>query len=148
MLRHLAIPFVAMTMLLTSACQTSMVKEFEEVKPGMEKAEVLAIMGSPQQTQRYHGKDRWFYNFYDSHIRFQKEVQFFEGNAIYVGERWEPPTNQSAFAVDAKNAKQDQDAAEQLAKDQQQHRNDYDNYQSKSHGEDKVRYVPTFEQIR
>lgn len=125
-----------------------MVKQFEEVRPGMEKAEVLAIMGSPQQTQRFHGKDRWFYNFYDSHIHFQKEVQFFDGNAIYVGEHWEPEVNQSAAAIDARNAKQDQEVADQLAKDQQQHRGDYDAYQSKTRGEDKVRYVPTFEQIR
>lgn len=125
-----------------------MVKQFDEIKPGMEKAQVLALLGSPNQTQRSHGKDRWFYNFYDSQIRFQKEVQFFEGSAVYVGELWQPPVTQSAASADAKNAQQDKLIDEQIAKDIEIHRRDYDGYEAKSKGEDKVRYVPQFEPIR
>lgn len=147
MLRHLAIPITLMA-LLTSACQTSMVKQFEEVKPGMEKAEVLAIMGSPQQTRRIHGKDRWFYNFYENKIRFQKEIQFFEGSAVYVGDISQPEVAQTAAAVDAKNAKKNQEIDDQIAADIEKHRRDYMNFESQSKGEDKVRYVPDFEPIR
>ncbi|MDG0817275.1 outer membrane protein assembly factor BamE domain-containing protein [Bdellovibrio svalbardensis] len=153
MFRHWAISVVQMmpmvlVAMLSTGCQTSMVRQFEEVKPGMEKAQVLALMGSPNQTQRSHGKDRWFYNFYESKIRFQKEVQFFEGNAIYVGEVWQAPVSQSAAAADAKNAQQDKLIDEQIAKDIETHRRDYEGYEAKTKGEDKVRYVPQFEPIR
>lgn len=150
MLRKLALPIVSVVMIawVTSACQTNMIRQFDEIKPGMEKAEVLALMGSPNQTIRAHGKDRWFYNFYENRIRFEKEVQFFEGNAVYVGERWQPPVTQSAAAQDALNEKKNQAADEQIAKDVETHRRNYENYEAKSKGEDKVRYVPQFEPVR
>ncbi len=75
MLRFAAIPVVLMALLLT-ACQTSMVNQFAKVRPGMEKDDVLGIMGSPTRTQRFHGKDRWTYVFYDDRIRFEKECNF------------------------------------------------------------------------
>jgi outer membrane protein assembly factor BamE len=53
----MSIPVIVLG-LLTSACQTSMLKQFDEVKPGMEKDDVLELMGSPDQTQRSQGRDR------------------------------------------------------------------------------------------
>ena len=64
----------------------------------------LDIWENPSRTQRFHGKDRWTYIFYDQSIRFEKEIQFFEGNAIYIGDTWQPPEEQSAYRrVDKKN---------------------------------------------
>lgn len=153
MFRRLAISIVQrlplfLVGLLAISCETSMVRQFEGVKMGMEKTEVLALMGRPNQTQRAHGKDRWFYNFYDNQIRFQKEVQFFEGNAIYIGDVWQPPVTQSAAAVDAANAQQNKLVDEQIAKDIETHRRDYEGYEAKSKGEDKVHYVPQFEPVQ
>ncbi|WP_413569255.1 outer membrane protein assembly factor BamE [Bdellovibrio sp. HCB117] len=147
MLRYLAIPVVIIG-LLTTACQTSMLKQFGEVKPGMEKDDVLDLMGSPSRTQRFHGKDRWTYVFYDDRIRFEKEVQFFNGNAIYVGDISQPEVTKTAMAVDAINDQKNKEIDEQIAKEVEQHRKEYSDYEAKARGEDKVRYVPEFESIR
>lgn len=147
MFRLLAIPVVAIA-LLTTACQTSMVKQFSEIKPGMEKDDVLGLMGSPTRTQRFHGKDRWTYVFYDQRIRFEKEIQFFEGNAVYIGDTWQPEAEKSAAAMDKLNEEKNQKLDEQLAKDVQQNRRSYEDYEAKSKGNDKVRYVPQFEPIQ
>lgn len=147
MLRYLAIPLILLS-LLTTACQTSMLKQFNEITPGMEKDDVLDIMGSPTQTQRFQGKDRWTYVFYDKRIRFIKEVQFFEGNAIYVGDVWQPPANANAVAKDKFNEEKNREIDEQIARDVEGHRRAYEDYEKKSKGEDKVRYVPEYEPIR
>jgi outer membrane protein assembly factor BamE len=147
MLRYLAIPVMLLSFMLT-ACQTSMLKQFSEVKPGMEKDDVLNIMGSPQRTQRFHGKDRWTYVFYDSRIRFEKEVHFFEGNATYVGEIWQPEESKSAFAVDKANDSRNVELDAQIVKDLESHRQAYEKYEAQTRGTDKVRYVPHFEPIR
>lgn len=147
MFRYWACSVVLLSFLVT-ACQTSMLKQFSEVKPGMEKAEVLELMGNPQSTQRFHGKDRWTYVFYDNHIRFDKEVQFFSGNAVYVGEIWQPETEKSAAVIDAGIEKRNREIDEQIARDVEEHRRDYDAFESKNKGGDKVRYVPQFEPIR
>ncbi|MEK2643914.1 outer membrane protein assembly factor BamE [Bdellovibrio sp. BCCA] len=147
MLRYLAIPVVLIG-LLTTACQTSMLKQFSEVKPGMEKDDVLDLMGTPTRTQRYHGKDRWTYVFYDKRIRFEKEVQFFDGSAIYVGDISQPEANRTAVAMDTTNDVKNREIDEQIARDVEKHRRSYEEYEAQSKGEDKVRYVPSFEPVR
>lgn len=147
MLRFAAIPLISLSLMLT-ACQTSMLKQFEEVTPGMEKEDVLDIMGSPTQTQRFHGKDRWTYVFYDKRIKFVKEVQFFEGNAVYVGDIWQPPVEKNAVAMDSFNDRKNREIDEQIAREVESHRQSYSEFEKKSKGEDKVRYVPAFEPVR
>lgn len=148
MLRITAIPVVILSLLLT-ACQTSMLKQFEQVKPGMEKDDVLSLMGSPRQAQRFHGKDRWSYVFYDNKIRFEKEIQFFEGNVIYIGNRWEPAEDKNAVAMDAANDRKEREWEEQAALAVEKHRKDYEEYQKTVSGNDgKVRYLPKFEPVR
>ncbi len=147
MLRYAAISLMTLS-LLTTACQTSMLKQFSKLQPGMEKDDVLDIMGSPTHTLRSQGKDRWTYVFYDDRIRFEKEVQFFEGNAIYVGEVWQPPAEHSAVAMDTRNEQKNREIDEAIAREVESHRRAYDDYEKKAKGEDKVRYVPDFEPIR
>lgn len=147
MLRYLAIPFMV-AMLFLTACQTSMVKQFSEVKPGMEKDDVLQLMGSPNRTQRFHGKDRWTYIFYDQRIRFEKEIQFFEGSAVYVGDTWQPEPEKSAVAVDKVNAEVNAKVDAQIALEMKEQRRAFEDYEAKTKGADKVRYVPQFEPIR
>lgn len=88
---------------LVSACISNPLDDFGEIFPGMDKTEVLDTMGNPQATQRFYGKDRWTYRFYDRGIHFQKEVHFFEGSVIYAGEVYQPEV--SAFEQDVINAK-------------------------------------------
>lgn len=95
--------FIYVFISISIGCQTSMYQQFEQVNVGMDKDDVLQIMGSPQRTQRWRGKDRWTFVFYEDRIRFEKEVQFQEGVATYVGQTWQPPKEESAEYVDQKN---------------------------------------------
>lgn len=147
MFRLMSIPIVLLA-LFTSACQTSMLKQFESIKPGMEKDDVLNIMGSPNQTQRVSGKDRWYYTFYDKRMRFQKEIQFVDGSAIYIGELSQPAADQTAVAVDTRNEARNKQVDEDMKKEIQENRKAYDAYEAQTRGTDKVRYLPQFEPIR
>lgn len=150
MREKLLFPFILLTALILSGCQTSMLKQFQSVSMGMEKADVLELMGSPRDAQRFHGKDRWKYVFYEDKIRFTKEVHFLDGTVIYVGDIWEPAYEQSAVAMDKRNQEaekyiqqQNQSTVEAASKD-----SSYDQYRSKVKGEDKIRYLPEFEAVR
>ncbi len=147
MLRILAIPMLFLSLGLT-ACQTSMVRQFDKVTIGMEKDDVLDIMGSPTRTQRFHDKDRWTYIYYDKRIRHEKEIQFFEGNSVYVGEIFQPAPEDAAIAVDARNEQLNKAVDAEIAREIVKHRNDYLNYESSVRGEDKVRYIPQFQPIQ
>ena len=134
--------------LFVIGCQSSMVRQFSSVKPGMEKDDVLEIMGSPTRTQRFHGKDRWTYIFYDERIRFEKEIQFFEGNAVYIGDTWQPEQEKSAFNIDKLNEEKNIQIEKMMANDVKANQQAVENYEAKSKGNDKVRYVPSFEPIQ
>lgn len=145
----IAILFIAVS---SVGCQTSMIKQFNQVQSGMDKDDVLEIMGSPSRSERFHGKDRWTYVFYDQQIRHEKEVQFFQGSAVYVGDIWQPPAEQSAYVADQKNADNEKVIAEQMAKEDavlKAARQEYEQYQAQSNAsDDKIRYLPTFEGVR
>ncbi|MBK9323032.1 MAG: outer membrane protein assembly factor BamE [Bdellovibrionaceae bacterium] len=128
------------------ACQTNMLKQYESITAGMEKDDVLSKMGSPQRTQRFHGKDRWTYVFYEDRIRYEKEVQFLNGNAVYVGDPWRPET--SATEVDAKNEASNKAIEEDVIKKYNDNPKAYSNYENEVRGMDKVRYVPDFKPIQ
>ena len=151
-MQRLSIIAILFIGLISAGCQTSMIKQFNQVESGMDKDDVLEIMGSPTRSERFHGKDRWTYVFYDQQIRHEKEVQFFQGNAIYVGDIWQPPTEQSAVAIDQKHAENEKLIAEQEAKENavlKAARQEYEQYQAQTNGADeKVRYLPTFEGVR
>jgi outer membrane protein assembly factor BamE len=143
---RLILAFMMVMGSLLMGCQTNMLKEYQKISPGMEKDDVLEVMGSPQRTQRFHGKDRWTYIFYDSRIRYEKEIQFFEGNAVYVGDIWQPEI--SAAQVDAKNEASNKSIEEDTLKRFQDNPKAYSNYESEVRGTDKVRFVPTFKPVQ
>lgn len=86
MLRLLAIAML----LVLSACQTARYKEFGGVKEGMEKDLVIEQAGGPDVSRRWHGKDRWIYNYYTPDGQQTREVHFQEGKAVYVGKKVVP----------------------------------------------------------
>lgn len=137
---------ILMSGFLLSGCQTSMLKVYNKISLGMEKDDVLELMGSPQRTQRFHGKDRWTYVFYDTKVRYEKEVQFFEGNAIYVGDKWEPEV--TAAQVDAKNEASNKALEDESLRKYQENPQAYSNYEKEVRGTDKVRYVPSFKPVQ
>jgi outer membrane protein assembly factor BamE len=71
-----------------TACQTNQVKEFSKVSAGMDKGQVLDILGSPQNSERWKGKDRWLYVMFDNSQRVVKEVQFEDGKVVYFGDEY------------------------------------------------------------
>lgn len=71
-------------------CSTNPVDDWAQVKPGMDKHEVLEIMGNPTRTQRLRGNDRWTYVFYDQNSKKSKVVEFSDGAATYVGDKPSP----------------------------------------------------------
>lgn len=146
MLRSILTISLISSSLLLSACQTNMLKEYNKLHLGMEKDDVLEVMGSPTRTQRFHGKDRWSYVFYEDRIRYEKEVQFFEGNAIYLGEKWEPEI--TAAQVDAKNEASNKAIEDESVRKYQENPQAYSNYEKEVRGNDKVRYVPTFKPVQ
>ena len=77
--------------IFATGCQTSRYKEFETLKGGMSKGEVLAAVGGPGRTQRWHGRDRWEYTLYghpDGEL--VREVHFEEGKSTYIGPAIKP----------------------------------------------------------
>lgn len=77
---------VAITLL--ASCQTSRSKEFGGIKDGMAKDEVLSEAGGPNVSRRWHGKDRWIYNYGKAPGDEQtREVHFENGKAVYVGQK-------------------------------------------------------------
>lgn len=72
-------------------CQTSRLKEFETVRGGMSKSEVIELVGGPQRAQRWHGRDRWEYRFYNTvDGDVIREVHFEDGKSTYVGAAIKP----------------------------------------------------------
>jgi outer membrane protein assembly factor BamE (lipoprotein component of BamABCDE complex) len=90
-LRHFASAVVVFAAL--TGCQTPREKEFDAVKVGMAKDQVLNAAGNPTVSRRWKGMDRWIY-FYPS-ADTSKEVHFLEGKVVYAGGAYQPPVSAS-----------------------------------------------------
>lgn len=133
-------------MLFLMGCTLSPKKQFEQVRVGMEKDQVLGIMDSPQRTQRWHGMDRWTYIFYEDDSRFEKEVHFQNGYANYVGDVFKPEV--SADEQDLRN----DDANKEVEAMAQAHREEvkkaFPAYEDKVRGTNEYLYVPQFTPVQ
>ncbi len=125
-----------------------MKKAFDEIKPGMDKDQVLEIIGGPRAVTRFHGKDRWFISFYSHGVRYEKEIHFLNGLADYVGEPYEPPPEKQAAYVDKKNEEENEKIYQELIESRNQMGQGIQKYEDQVRGTDKVRYVPQFEPIQ
>jgi outer membrane protein assembly factor BamE (lipoprotein component of BamABCDE complex) len=56
------------------ACQTNQLRAYERVQTGMDKHQVLEIMGSPTNSARWNGLDRWRYRFFHDEQPHSKEL--------------------------------------------------------------------------
>ncbi len=75
-----------LVLLAVSSCQTPRFREFENVKVGMSKEQVLETAGGPSARERRSGMDRWTYNIYDHPEGIAvRAVHFLNGVATYVG---------------------------------------------------------------
>lgn len=140
---------VAMLLLYIISCQTSPVKTFDEdVKIGMDKNQILHIMGTPNTSGRFHGKDRWIYVVYDNDVRYRKEVHFDDGHAVYVGNEYVPPAGKQASAVDHTQSAEEQVIQAEEKKQNQEVGNQLNKYEDDIHGKNNVIYLPQFQPIK
>jgi outer membrane protein assembly factor BamE len=141
--------FIFVASMSLTACQTSPLRQFSDVKPGMEKSQVLDIMGTPWTTTRLHGKDRWIYVIYDNGIRTEREVHFQNGAAVYVGEAWTPEESKQAEVQDKTNEELEKQIKEESLKIKQENKNAYSDYEKEVRGQGKkVKYIPDFEALK
>lgn len=124
-----------------------MVKEFERVEKGMEKAQVIDIVGSPNRTQRWRGMDRWTYIFYDSQLQAVREVHFDQGKAAYVGAQYVPQVSAEQQDLLNENANREVDARFQRGRSGPSR--GLEDYENELRGtEDNPAYVPSFEPVQ
>lgn len=135
-------------LLLFSGCQTNMVKAFDSLKVGMDKDEVLDTIGGPRAVTRFHGKDRWFILYYHDKIRYEKEIHFLEGRAVYIGEPYEAPPEKQAAYVDKLNEAQDIRTFQELVQSRKESEQEEITLEQKIRKNDKVRTVPQFEPVK
>lgn len=128
-------------------CQTNEIKAFSKVRPGMEKGAVIDIMGSPQRSERWHGKDKWTYIFYNQNSRYEKEVQFLGGKSLYVGDVSKPEI--SAEEQDRMNEESNQALATAYATERALNKKNAMQFHENSEGNSSdVRYVPEFKPVQ
>ena len=71
---------------LGQACQTAAIERFSKIKESMSKDEVLEIVGSPNRTEQFDGKEKWAYKYYTGDSVELKQVTFQNGAVISFGE--------------------------------------------------------------
>ena len=68
------------------SCTTLPYNNFQQVKVGDFKSDVLELVGSPKRTLRKNGKDHWIYVFYHQNPPISKEVIFEEGQVATIND--------------------------------------------------------------
>ena len=113
----------------------------KDVKIGMLKTEVIAELGSPFTSRRWHGRDRWIYHFYkkDGDIvkKITKELHFENGVVVYKGDPIKPKV--SAEEQDEMNLQEvlaDQKAWEKRKEDAKKSREEYKKWVEQVHDQD------------
>lgn len=73
--------------LLASGCQTARHHEFDSLRTGMAKDQVLATVGGPNRSVYKNGTDRWTYFMWapEGGGRQVREIHFSDGIVVYFG---------------------------------------------------------------
>ncbi len=138
----------SLSIVFLSSCQTNMLKQFAKVQNGMDKNDVVELMGSPNTSTRFHGKDRWIYVFYEDKVRYNKEIHFSEGHAVYIGEPWQAQPEKKADVVDKKNEASNLALEAEEKQNKEAAKRAYSDYEKQVRSEDKVQYMPVFEPVQ
>ena len=113
------IPICAFALLL--GCQSTIKENMSEVKLGMDKHQVLHILGSPDITRRWEDKDRWIYR--DVH-----EVHFEKGSVVYKGDPPQPEV--TAEEQDRSNAEENAQLEAKWEQQREDRRHLYDEFEA------------------
>jgi outer membrane protein assembly factor BamE (lipoprotein component of BamABCDE complex) len=104
-----------------TACQSTRYKDFQSIREGWGKDEVLEAAGPPNRSKRFNGKDRWIYVFKNKNsVSTVREVHFSAGHVVYVGAAVEP--EQTAEEADRQNELANVADAKKRQEDLQKHR--------------------------
>lgn len=127
-------------------CVTKPSEDFAKLKPGMEKSEVLEIMGDPHYKVRRGGQDRWTWVYYDQNSKQESEVRFDQGKAVYVGAK--PKPELTAEERDFANEKANLEIEKQFQAEREAARDNLPNYEDEVKGSGADSYVPKYEPVR
>jgi hypothetical protein len=106
--------FVFLIVMLTlNGCVTPAKTDFEKIKPGLYKFDVIDIMGVPDATYRRDGNDRWIFRYFENNQSVTKEVHFTESKVIYSGDPVKPEV--SADEQDQRNEQANAELEKQYA---------------------------------
>lgn len=87
-LMNRSMPFIRLGALalvcLMAGCATSLKENIGKVRVGMEKDQVLDLLGGPMRTRRVQGQDRWTYVYYENQNQHQTEFRFRHGQVVKI----------------------------------------------------------------
>ena len=119
-MKNWSLALLSVGILFSFGCVSSPKENVTEVQVGMEKHDVLELMGNPKYVRRVRGVDRWGYVWYDhqSRTREEKQVHFESGMVTYIGVRPQPKI--TAQEQDRKNRESNQQLAVAAEQQRQQ----------------------------
>lgn len=127
--------------------------DLSKVSLGMEKTEVIEILGSPWTSRRVNEQDRWTYRFFKKDGKIvstvYQEIMFKEGKVSYKGDRLSPKI--SAEEQDEINMQNDindlEDWKKHLAKPKQA-QEEYEQWVRDAKGQNPNAVVPEFKPVK
>ncbi len=128
-----------------TACQHAPIDRYNKIAKGMDKDQVLDLVGSPKTTLRKESKDIWVYDFYSEDNLSTKELHFQEGKLTYLGDKTRPEV--SAEQMDLINKTQNELAAKQETTNKTRSKEAYQKYEDDVRGANQIRYIRRFEPI-
>lgn len=70
---------------LSTGCATPVHERLEKLHTGMDKGQVLDLVGNPKRTIRKDSSDVWTFVYYQGDRRFERDVRFTNGHVSHVG---------------------------------------------------------------
>lgn len=77
--------FVSVIFLFTLSCASPQKSNQQRVSVGMDKDQVLQVLGNPSRSKRVSGSDRWSYDEYVDGSKQVLQVYFQNGRVRFVG---------------------------------------------------------------
>lgn len=112
---HLLLPLFSLFLL---ACQTSNdLATFKKSQLGMDKGQIIDILGDPNRKERKDGRDWWYYIIYENNYNYERMVVFENGKVIYSGRVTTPKFIKEAKKVDDENDKTTKSLEPQVEKE-------------------------------
>lgn len=131
---------------LLASCVTKPADDFAKLKPGMDKGQVLEIMGDPTYKNRRRGQDHWTWVYFDDTGKKEDSVHFEDGSAIYIGAKAKPEV--SAEDRDKANEQANMEIEKLFNAEREAARNNLPKYEEEIKGSGTDSYVPSYEPVR